>query len=280
MERKGRGGPAHGAQANTKGVLMNVTELIGKSKVYDLGQPYYVGMPHFPTHPPYLFTLTKLHGEFVLDNGASSSSDAVALGTHVGTHIDALSHFSCDGKMHGGIAPVQSYGGGIAGHSVDTIAPIIRAVLFDIARLQGVDTLPRDFTVTPEHLDACGVEPSEGGIALIRTGWAQFWSDSKQFLTGGHGAVVHGPGPTEPAARWLSQRKIFAAGSDTVAFERAPSQMEVHVHLIVQSGIHIIECLNLEELARDGVKQFTFIALPLKIRGATGSPIRPIAIPE
>ena len=62
------------------------------------------------------------------------------------------------------------------------------------------------------------------------------------------------------------------------AFERAPGLMEVHVHLIVESGIHIIECLNLEELARDGVKEFTFVALPLKIRGGTGSPIRPLAL--
>ncbi len=57
--------------------------------------------------------------------------------------------------------------------------------------------------------------------------------------------------------------------------------MEVHVHLLVEKGIHIIECLNLEALARDAVKQFTFVALPLKIRGGTGSPIRPVAlVPE
>jgi kynurenine formamidase len=78
----------------------------------------------------------------------------------------------------------------------------------------------------------------------------------------------------------LSEQKIFAAGSDTVAFEHVPSQMEVHVHLLVEHAIHIIECLNLEELARDGVKEFTFVALPLKIRGGTGSPVRPVAIVE
>jgi kynurenine formamidase len=54
--------------------------------------------------------------------------------------------------------------------------------------------------------------------------------------------------------------------------------MEVHVHLLVEKGIHIIECLNLEELASAGVKEFWFVALPLKIRGGTGSPIRPIAL--
>ncbi len=249
------------------------------NKVYDLAQPYYVGMPHHPVHPPYLFGLVKKHGDAVLDNGASSASEALTLGGHVGTHIDALAHFSCDGKLHGGIHPTQSYGTGVKEHSVDTIAPIFRpGVLFDIATLEDVDALPEDFIVTPEHLAACGVEPRAGGIALIRTGWARFWDDAKRYVTGGHGALVRGPGPTQPAARWLSKYAIFAAGSDTVAFELVPSNMDVHVHLLVEKGIHIIECLNLEELARDRVKEFTFVALPLKIQGGTGSPIRPVAL--
>ena len=54
--------------------------------------------------------------------------------------------------------------------------------------------------------------------------------------------------------------------------------MEVHIHLLVEKGIHIIECLDLEELARDRVKEFLFVALPLKMPGGTGSPIRPVAL--
>jgi kynurenine formamidase len=243
-------------------------------KIYDLGQPYYVGMPHHPAHPPFLRSLNKLHGESVLANGASSSSETITLGGHVGTHIDALSHFSCDGKMHGGVAPRQSYGDGVSQYGVDEIGPIFRrGVLFDIAGLIGADVLPGDFAITPEHLEACKIEPPAGSVALIRTGWARYWDDAKKFING-----VTCPGPLDPAARWLSDRGIFAAGSDTVAFEKTPSKMEVHVHLLVEKGIHIVECLNLEELARDGVKEFQFVALPLKIRGGTGSPIRPAAI--
>jgi kynurenine formamidase len=249
------------------------------NQIYDLGQPLFPGMPHFPTHPPFLLTLTKLHGEMVLESGASSSAEAITLGGHVGTHIDALAHFSCDGKLHGGLTPTQSYTGGIKEYSVDTIQPIMRpGVLLDVAGLLGVDALPVDFIITPEHLEACGVKPEPGGIALIRTGWARFWHDAKRFITGGHGAAAQGPGPTLPAAQWLSGHGIFAAGSDTVAFERVPSGMEVHVHLLVEKGIHIIECLDLESLARDKVRNFTFIALPLKLMGGTGSPIRPIAV--
>ena len=91
------------------------------AKVYDLAQPYYVGMPHHPVHPPYLFGLVKKHGDSVLDNGASSASEALALGGHVGTHIDALAHFSCGGKLYGGKEPDQSYGSGVNNCSVETI---------------------------------------------------------------------------------------------------------------------------------------------------------------
>jgi len=260
---------------------MNFADALSGKKIYDLGQPMFVGMPHHPAHPPYLYSLNKLHGEFVYDNGASSSSETITLGGHVGTHIDALTHFSCDGKLHGGVAPRQSYGSGIEPYSADTIGPIIkRAVLYDVARMMNMDVLPRNFEVTPEHLQSFKLEPPAGGIALIRTGFSKYWNDPKQFLTGGKGAVVSGPGPSDRAAHWLSGYKIFAAGSDTIAFELAPSAMNVHVHLIVENGIHIIECLDLEELARDGVREFTFIALPMKIRGGTGSPIRPIAIAD
>ena len=70
-------------------------------------------------------------------------------------------------------------------------------------------------------------------------------------------------------------------GSDTVAFEKSPApEMPVHVHLLVESGIHIIECLNLEELAADGVAEFLFVGVPMKIRGAKGAPLRPLAVVE
>ncbi len=210
---------------------------IRRSKVYDLAQPYFVGMPHFPTHPPFLFGLTKKHGDYVAETGMSSAADSIALGSHVGTHIDALCHFSCGGKLHGGVdvAAVQSDGGGIGELSVDTI--------------------------------------------VLLTGWARFWNDASRYITGGKGTQAAGPGPEIEGARWLSKHGVFAVGSDTVAFEKVPAPtMPVHVHLLVESGIHIIEALNLEELSRDRIYEFVLVATPLKIRGGTGSPIRPLAL--
>jgi kynurenine formamidase len=253
----------------------------GNCAVYDLAQPYYVGMPHHPVHPPYTFSMTKKHGDYVAPGGVSSAADAFGMGGHVGTHIDALCHFSVDGKLHGGeaAADAQSYAAGLSALSVETIAPILRrGVLLDIAALEGVETLPVDFTITPQHLEkaenAAGVRVRAGDIVLLRTGWARFWDDAARYI-----AEVRGPGPELAGAEWLSARGIFAAGSDTIAFEKVPARnMPVHVHLLVERGIHIIEALNMEELSRDGAGEFLFIAIPLRIRGGTGSPIRPIAL--
>ena len=144
--------------------------------------------------------------------------------------------------------------------------------------IAGSTPLPADREITAEDLDravdAQHVEVRRGDVVLLRTGWAAYFRDPAKFI-----AEVHGPGPGLAGAQWLSRRGVFAAGSDTVAFEKVPDpSMPVHVHLLVESGIHIIECLNLEELAAERVYEFLFMALPLKIRGATASPIRPVAV--
>src|ERR1700681_2721918 len=98
-------------------------QLLQSSHVYDLAQPYFIGMPHYPTHPPYLFSLTKKHGDIVLEGGVSSAADAITFGGHVGTHIDALCHFSCGGKLYGGldISANQGYADGVKDLSIDTV---------------------------------------------------------------------------------------------------------------------------------------------------------------
>jgi len=160
------------------------------------------------------------------------------------------------------------------------VEPIVRrGILLDVARFaNGNQPLASDFKITPDLLDGAaasqGIGIQTGDVVLLRTGWARFFEDAPRFIS-----EVRGPGPALPGARWLSSRKIFAAGSDTVAFERVPDPaMPVHVHLLVESGIHIIECLNLESLAEQGIWEFLFVASPLRIRGGTGSPMRPFAL--
>jgi kynurenine formamidase len=255
--------------------MTSLFETLAGARVFDLAQPYFVGMPHHPAHPPYLYSLVKQHGEYVGPGGNSSASEALALGSHVGTHMDALSHFSCGGKLFGGAdaAAAQSWAGGMGRHAIDGVAPVIRrGVLLDCAPN---GPLPADRELAPADLKAAlRTEIGPGDVVLIRTGWAQYFEDPWKFIS-----RVNGPGPGLAGAQWLSERGIFAAGSDTVAFEKVPDPaMPVHVHLLVEKGIHIIECLNLEELAAAGVHEFLFIALPLKIRGGTASPVRPVAV--
>jgi kynurenine formamidase len=256
--------------------MSELWDLIARARVFDLAQPYFVGMPHYATHPPFLFSLTHKH---VVTGGASSASDALAMSGHTGTHLDALCHFSRDGRLHGGAAIEQSFAGGVEALSVASVAPILRrGVLLDIAGLEGVEMLASDFVITSERLAAAeaaeGVPVQAGDVVLVRTGRDTCWEDPPRYLDGGRA-----PGVDEAAAHWLSERGVFAAGSDTMSFERVPvPRMLVHAHLLVDSGIHILECLNLRELARERVYSFVFAGAPLKIRGGTGGPIRPLAL--
>ena len=260
--------------------VRDLLERLGECRTIDLAQPYYVGMPHHPNHPPFLYGLSKAHGGSVRE-GVSAAAESIALGGHVGTHIDALCHFSLRGRLFGGAdaSSSQSYGAGLAVHHVDTIEPIFRrGILLDVARSEGFGVLPEDFVVDASCLERAasraGLAPEPGDVALVRTGWAAYWGDAARFVND-----MRCPGVNREAAVWLSERGVFAAGSDTIAFEFVPAPtMPVHVHLLVESGVHIIEALDLETLSSAGAHEFAFVAAPLRIRGGTGSPIRPLAL--
>jgi kynurenine formamidase len=111
----------------------------------------------------------------------------------------------------------------------------------------------------------------------VRTGYGALWSEPEQYL--------RAAGVSAAGSRWLVEKKVAAVGADNMAWDAmgpADPDMGVtlpgHVLLLVRAGIPIIENLNLEELAAEGVHEFAFVCLPLKMRGATGSPVRPIAL--
>jgi len=91
------------------------------------------------------------------------------------------------------------------------------------------------------------------------------------------------PGVGEAGAQWLADHRVHAAGADTIAFERlAPggghSVLPAHRVLLVEAGVYIVEALALEELAADQVREFTLVLVPMNLVGATGSPVRPLAV--
>jgi kynurenine formamidase len=114
-------------------------------------------------------------------------------------------------------------------------------------------------------------------VVLVRTGYGSLWSKPDEYL--------HAAGVSAAGSRWLVARQVKAVGADNMAFDVIePADPELHVTLpghlllLVRAGIPIIENLNLDELAAARIHEFTFVCLPLKMRGATGSPVRPIAI--
>jgi kynurenine formamidase len=249
-------------------------------RVFDLAHELATGIPHHPSHPPYVFSLTKTHGEIVYEDGVSAAAEMITTGGHVGTHIDALAHVARDGRVHGGqhVDGAQSYAGGISIHAVHELPPILApGHLVDLPTMLGRDATPTD-QIGRAELDRwfeARPQPKPGSVVLVRTGWARFWNQPAEYL----GTTSGCPGVVLSGAEWLTDHGVLATGSDTIAFERTPSPaLRVHVHLLVDSGVPVMEALNLEEIAKEKVWEFFFIAIPLPIRNGTGSPIRPIAL--
>jgi len=202
---------------------------------------------------------------------------------HSGTHIDALCHQSCDLRLHDDVAVDEvERSDGFTAYGAETIAPLIgRGVLLDVAGWKGAQLLPENYAITADDLIGCardrGVEVRAGDVLLVRTGFATRWQDERVYL--------NAAGVSRSANLWVAERKLRAVGADNMAWdcmtERDPETKMMlfgHAHLLVTHGIHIIENLNLEELAQAKAYEFAVVVPPLKILGGTGSAVRVFAL--
>ena len=255
-------------------------------EIIDLSRPMVLGMPQSPNHPEYRLTMPRRHGDAVRADGGSAANDLLVTGTHVGTHIDALGHVSHCGELYGGQSAEDAQRGGrLVSHGVDQIAPMVcRGLLLDVAAALGAPGgLDGGFEITPDHLDQTletqGLVPRSGDVLLIRSGWGRHWTDGERFIGRDSGV----PGVGEAGAQWLAARDPRAVGADTIAFEclkagAGHALLPAHRVFLVEQGIYIMETLDLETLADRRIHEFVFIAAPLHLVGATGSPLRPLAI--
>jgi kynurenine formamidase len=253
------------------------------SRVYDLAVRIEEGMTQHAAHPPFEYRLVKKHGEHNYPKGISAAMELMSMPGHCGTHVDSPGHVSVDGCIFGGhrAEEIQSERGGLAAGSVEELPPLVGpGHLVDGEELFGREMTNEDgFGVEElERWFADRPAPEPGSIVLFRTGLMKYWSDRDRYLGTGVGL----PGVSLSGARWLSERGVRAVGGDTASFEHKPVwtvvALDVHVHLLVEAGIPIMESVQLEELAADRVyDNFLFVAAPLRIKGATGSPIRPLA---
>ena len=250
-------------------------------RVFDLGVELFPGMPHVPLHGPFGYSMIREHGDFMYADGACAAVDAIFCTGHTGTHIDALGHVSREMKLHGGAdaAASQSKTEGLRVHGIESVAPVVRrGVILDEAAHLKKDVLEAGRPITKAELEATaraqGARVEEGDVVLIRTGHMRHWPGRDYYFQ--KGGV---PGIDLDAARWLSDAGVFMAGSDNFAVEVLPApSLPVHCHLLVERGVHLLEVAMLEELSRARAREFLFVCLPLKIRGGTGSPVRPVAI--
>jgi kynurenine formamidase len=268
---------------------MSLFDQIARARVFDLEQPRFAGMPSHPVHRPgYFYGLYRRHRDSYRPDQygpRTGASGVLTMMEHSGTHIDALCHQACDLRLHGDVnVDDVERADGYRAHGAETIRPLLgRGVLLDVAGWKKVAALAPNTSISAEDLERCaratGVEVKRGDVLLVRTGYGPFWADEATYLTAA--------GLSKSANVWAADRAVSAVGADNMAWDSMTEQdpetnmtLFGHVHLLVRHGIYIMENLNLEDLSAAGCREFCFVGVPLKLRGATGSPIRPLALVE
>jgi len=253
-------------------------EAVEAARIFDLEQLRYAGAPSHPAHMPGFNYFLHRHHARGAPEARTGASGIIVTPEHSGTHIDALAHQAENLTLYGGVhvdEGVQT-SAGFKKLGIETMAPLVsRGVLLDVA---GERRLDPEYAITAADLErAERAEVRAGDAVLVRTGYGALWSKPDEYL--------RAAGVSAAGSRWLIDKKVGAVGADNMAFDvMGPADPELkvtlpgHLLLLVRSGIPIIENVNLEELAAAGVEEFLFVCLPLKMRGATGSPVRPIAI--
>jgi kynurenine formamidase len=263
--------------------VLDALRLARSGRVYDLGLEISERMPQGQrgTFVPFAraFSATP---EGTGADGPFSFAAEVVIGTqHTSTHIDAFVHVQSGGLVYGGHRAADTRSDqGWSVHGMETVPPIVgRGVLLDVAGGKGVEALPDGYEITEDDVrEACqaaSIEVRRGDVVLVRTGKIrEFAQDPVAFE-----AAQPGVGPS--AAIWLYERGMAVLGTDTTGTEPLPfpdPAATTHRAMLVERGVHLLENLFLDELARDGMRETAFVCLPLKLTGATGSWVRPIAI--
>lgn len=265
------------------------------STIYDLSVDYHVGMPSWagfgdPTYqiwmshtPPGSVNENVLGLGDVQNQLVTYSGDCISMYTHTGTHVDALNHFGLNGDVWNEVSAAEHLGSRHwLKNGADRHPPIIaRGILLDVAGAAGVDLLPDSHRITAEEiasvLDAQGSKVRPGDVVLVRTGRMQLWDEGNRYL-------VNEAGLDREAAVLLAEAGAMVIGADNVALEVMPTVdpenwHPVHTYLLGECGVPIMENAYLEEIAAAKLHEFVFMGAGLKLRGATASPMRPLAFP-
>lgn len=276
--------------------ILTALALVRQGRMVELGHVLEGEMPIPEFHGQYFantqFTLEngvewheRNFGE--MENGYSAQNLRISMSDQSGTHIDQLNHVGFrqeDGafRVYNGILNediITSFGTSRLG--AEHMTPILcRAVFADVAKLLGVQTLDLGYAISPEEIDqalnAVGVEVRPGDAVFVNTGWGNHWTDPRTYISGE-------PGLSKRCAQWAVEHNIILWGLDQFAVDVLPVEtpgemLPVHIEMLTKNGIRLMENLFFDDLIEADVHEFCLIALPLKIKGGTGSPLRPIAL--
>lgn len=260
------------------------------ARVIELNFVWDKNAPLLGFNPPYTLGLQTSHKDTtgLIPGGIAFAADMMFFsGQHGAPNLDAIGHISHDGKLYGGLDAFSHEGSsGLTALGIETYPKekfVNRGVLLDVARYKGVSALDAGYEITAADLEATakaqGVEIRPGDSVLIRTGYGQFFDKDRARFSGFR------PGPGEEAAKWLASKRIFLTGDDQMSYEVVPEKgtlFPVHRTLIADNGIHLMENVNLEELASVLAERktydFVLVVNPPRIKGATGAALNAFAL--
>ncbi len=283
--------------------ILEALQIPKTGQTYELGHVYEASMPQYGDRP-YWITSHPVAPPQREGEGAVHRDYFTGFIGQMGTQFDALGHQGVavrmgDGSLqsvfYNGITEEEMTGanqglGGLEALGVEHVKPIItRGILIDIAGYKGVPTLAPDYEVTLADVRAALARQNmtessirQGDAVIFNYGWSVNWSNPSKYNDRrvGVGENEGSPGIGGEVARWLVTRKVAMVGADSCCVQIMPPTASGNVHhlLFFTEGIFLLENMDLTELTRDQVYEFLFLCLTERIKGATGSPVRPIAV--
>jgi kynurenine formamidase len=281
----------------TAEAVVGAARLVRRGAVFSLAIPFDAKGPQGSKsrrfNPIHQMTLTGpdfTTGAITRPGGVGFTDDLVVMPLQCATQWDALSHCFLDGQLYNGYDANTVSSAGASRNGIEKVARGVagRGVLLDLPRVQGVNWLEPGYAITVDDLEAAlaaaRVKVDTGDVLIVRTGMIAMCR-----AQGSWGDFAGGPAPglSFHTADWVHARQLAAVATDTWGMEVQPNEIPdtyqpLHQVFIPNMGLTIGEIFDLDELAADcaadGVYEFFFVAPPLPITGAVGSPINPLAI--
>jgi kynurenine formamidase len=262
--------------------VLRAARLIRTGQVIELGQVLSQAMPLQATRQFLVHTKrTTMNPES--NRRGSNEEIVVAEIGQVGTQFDGFSHQTIGDSMYNCYKVDEiATRTGFSKLGIEQVGALMtRGVLIDVAALKGVDTLADTYEITPadlqEALKRQNVTLQPGDGVIVNTGWGRLWGkDNARYMR-------TSPGLGVAAAEWLARQDPMVVGMDTAPVNVTPSPDKAlsnptHQIMLVINGIHLLENLKLDELSTARAYEFALVVQPLKIQGATGSTVAPIAV--